>query len=126
MSGTLCILDDDDAVRDSLRVLLEAYDYDVVDFAFCKDILDWDEIGGCACLIVDFHMPEMNGLELLEALRGQGVTAPALIVSALSVDASADRLARAGVMARLTKPVAEPELIAWIQRAFDAGSAAPQ
>jgi FixJ family two-component response regulator len=122
MSGTVCILDDDDAVRDSLRVLLESYALEVRDFGSGQDLLDAQDLEGVGCFVVDFHMPEMNGMELLEVLRARGITAPAVIVSAVSVEAETE--ADPGPVSVLSKPVPEKELIGWIRRALAGDGAA--
>ncbi len=118
MPGKVCILDDDEAVRDSLRTLLESYALDVRDYASGRALLDADDdLDRFGCFVLDFHMPEMNGLELLETLRARGISAPAAIVSAVSVGHSG-RIAGAGAVSVLTKPVPEEELITWIRRAL--------
>lgn len=122
MSGTVCILDDDDAVRDSLRVLLESYALDVRDFDSGRALLDSDGLEGVGCFVVDFHMPEMNGMELLEVLRSRGIQAPAVIVSAVAVNAESG--AKPGPVSVLTKPVPEAELIGWIRQALGGDIAA--
>jgi CheY-like chemotaxis protein len=73
---------------------------------------------------VDHHLRGMNGLELLETLRNRGVSRAALIVSALTFHAPKDRLREAGVIAALTKPVTETDLISWIRRALDGAALA--
>jgi FixJ family two-component response regulator len=121
MSGTVCILDDDDAVRDSLRTLLESYALEVRDFGSGQALLDSEALEGVGCFVVDFHMPEMNGMELLEALRSRGISAPAVIVSAVAVGAESD--AKTGPVSVLTKPVPEEELIGWIRHALGGDAA---
>ena len=117
MAGTVCILDDDDAVRDSLRVLLESYALIVRDYGSGRALLAAGNLDRVGCFVVDFHMPGMNGIEVLETLRARGVSAPAAIVSAVAV--GDDRVASAGAVSVLTKPVPEEELIGWIRRALD-------
>lgn len=117
MAGTVCILDDDDAVRDSLRALLESYALSVCDYGSGRALLDSGNLDRVGCFVVDFHMPEMNGIEVLESLRSRGVSAPAVIVSAVAV--GDDRVTNAGAVSVLTKPVPEDELIGWIRRALD-------
>jgi len=117
------IVDDDDAVRDSLRVLLESHMLRVHDFNSGKALLDSDDLDGFDCFILDYQMPGMNGIEVVEALRSRGVSGAAIFVSALAVSASAERLRRAGVIAALMKPVTENELMGWIERAVGSHSA---
>ena len=124
MSGTVCILDDDEAVRDSMRALLESYGLDVRAFGSCRDLLEADT-ESCDCYILDFHLPEMTGLDVLETLRERGVAAPATIISALSVRANPERLARAGVGTVMAKPVSEDDLMGWIKGVLEGISGTP-
>jgi two-component system response regulator FixJ len=117
--GTICIVDDDEAVRDSLRVLLESHRMDVREFDSGNALLASDDFNSFDCFVLDFQMPGMNGLELAEALRTKGVGAAAILVSALRIAASDDRMRRAGVVASLMKPVAEGDLIGCIQQAME-------
>jgi FixJ family two-component response regulator len=61
----------------------------------------------------------MNGLELAEALRERGVGSATILVSALRIAASDDRMRKAGVVASLMKPVAENDLIGCIVQAME-------
>lgn len=120
---TICIVDDDDAVRDSMRVLLESHRMNVRDFNSGKALLSSDVLDGIDCFVLDYQMPGMNGLELIEALRRRGVGSAAILVSALAVSGAAERLRQAGVIASLMKPVSEGELIDWIRRAVEPAAA---
>jgi FixJ family two-component response regulator len=59
----------------------------------------------------------MNGLELLEQLRTRGSKVPALLVTGRGDPSLKDRIARAGILATLAKPVAEELLLEWVERA---------
>jgi len=118
MARRICILDDDDAVRDSLRALLESYCLEVHEFSSGRALLAQGNLADFGCFIVDFHMPEMNGLELLETLRARGISAPAVIVSAVALGSDARDAAGTGSVQVLTKPVPEQELIGWIRGAL--------
>jgi two-component system response regulator FixJ len=118
MASKICILDDDDAVRDSLCALLESYSYETHDFASARALLSQPDLAGFGCFIVDLHMPELNGLEVLETLRSRGISAPAVIVSAVAMSADAGRASKIGAVQVLAKPVPEAELIGWIRRAL--------
>jgi FixJ family two-component response regulator len=120
---TICIVEDDEAVRDSLRALLETHRLEVTDFASPDALLAHGPLSGFDCFVVDFQMPGMNGLELVEALRKRGASQCAIVISAMRPSPSRERMDRAGVIAWLPKPVPEPDLLTWINRAIDCAPA---
>src|ERR1700743_2370307 len=75
------VVDDDEAVRDSLRWLLEANHYQVACFARAEDFLASYEPTRTACLILDVRMPGMSVLELREQLGARGVNLPILFIT---------------------------------------------
>ena len=109
------IIDDDDAVRDSMRALLESYGYDVRDHASAEAFLGHSE-KDIGCLLIDHHMPGMTGIELLEHLRATGDQTPALIITGRLTLAIKSRVDRIGVKV-LQKPVKEEELVRLIEQA---------
>ena len=108
------IIDDDDAVRDSTRALLESYGYQVRDHASAEHFLR-DTEASPLCLLVDQHMPGMNGLDLLEHLRAKGDKTPALMMTGRSDPTLEPRATRIGVTL-LHKPVPEEQLLSWIEQ----------
>lgn len=114
----ICIVDDDDAVRDSMKLMLESHGWEVQDFASARALLDADGWADCRCLVLDFCMPAMSGLELLETLRAQNVRTPAIMVTAEPQMCSVTRLANLGLFALLPKPVDDVALINQISGAI--------
>src|ERR1051325_2103149 len=79
-TSTVCIVDDDEAVRDSLSLLLESSGFATCSFESADAFL----LSGApdmACLILDLHMPGTSGLELLRLLRRRGLSQPVIVVS---------------------------------------------
>ena len=115
----ICIIDDDDAVRDSLRDLLHSHGYEVKDFASALDFLS----GGHAaseqfdCAIVDLQMPGLTGLELFDIMQRHACTLPFVMITGRADSALKDRARRRGVVAMLDKPVGENALIDAISKA---------
>jgi two-component system response regulator FixJ len=114
----ICVVDDDYAVRDSLKVMLESCGLRVRDFASARDFLECADYRDCPCLILDLHMPVMSGLELLESLRAQNVAIPAVMVTGRPEPLLATRLENAGLAVVLAKPVHDGELLDRIARAI--------
>lgn len=114
----ICIVDDDEAVRDSLHMLLITRGHEVRTFESAKSFLSDNEGCDCHCLLVDMHMPEMTGLALLLALRERGSLMPAIVVTGGGDQSLADQVERAGAIGLLRKPVGEDELFAWVDRAL--------
>ena len=115
----ISIVDDDDAVRDSMHLLLEACGYAVRDYDSAAAVLNDPAARDCCCLILDLHMPGMDGLTLLEHLREDGFDAAALLVTGRG-DPRDERISRTGILARLQKPVADNVLLEWVERACEA------
>jgi two-component system, LuxR family, response regulator FixJ len=111
-SQKIAVVDDDSAVCDSLRFLLEVMGYVVETFQSAAAFLSADlrKIGR---LILDHHMPKMTGLELAEKLRADNVRLPILLITGLP---SPDVVARAGVLGIrvLEKPPSEEDLLDFI------------
>jgi len=105
------IVDDDEAVRDSLGILLEAHGHCVHDFASAAEFLESGVHTIPGCLVLDHHMPEMTGLDLLEELRRLGFCCPTILITGLIDRAIRQRAVSAGVVAILEKPLARNVLI---------------
>jgi two-component system, LuxR family, response regulator FixJ len=111
------VVDDDEAVRDSMRALLESWGMEVADFASAADFLARDGRAD-GCLLLDLHMPGMNGLELLEHMQQQGTLLPTIVITGRSDSVLKERALRAGALVLLDKPVDDDLLIASLERAF--------
>jgi two-component system, LuxR family, response regulator FixJ len=120
----VCIVDDDEAIRDSLRLLIESYGMAVREYASATAYLNDMPPSGSACLLLDLHMPGMSGLELLELLRRRRIDTPVILITGRNEPILSDRIERAGVLALLHKPVGDDDLMAYIERAFAQGKTA--
>ena len=118
VSQLVYVVDDDEAVRDSTRVVLESYGMNVKTFgsanAFLAEVDDSSE----GCLLLDQHMPEMTGLEFLEVLRAKHRALPVIMITGRSDAGFRERALRAGAVALLDKPVADDDLIRAIDTAL--------
>lgn len=111
------IIDDDAAVRDSLRLLLECDGLEAIGFASAAAFLETARPTSADFLIVDLHMPGMDGIALLEELRRRGVNLPALVITGRPGETSRRRAEAAGALALLEKPYPSERLLALVHRA---------
>jgi two-component system response regulator FixJ len=115
----ICVVDDDDAVRDATQFLLETYGFEVRAFPSAATFLADFSLAATACILLDLHMPQMGGLELVQALRSWGAQTPVVILSGRRDAAMDSELQAAGVSAILSKPCEDEVLIAAIRAAMD-------
>lgn len=117
---TILVVDDDAVLRDSMRFLLESRGYSVADCGSAERFLKDRAKYSVDCLILDIHMPDMTGIELLRALRRRGDLIPVILVTGrreASVQAEAMAL---GVIDVLDKPVTQRTLFQALDRALAA------
>jgi two-component system, LuxR family, response regulator FixJ len=120
------IVDDDDAVRDSLSVLLEAIGHRVRTFGLAKDFLDAAPTLPVGCLIADIRMPEMDGLELQRALNEQVLHFPMIVITGHGDVPLAVRAMKAGALDFIEKPFAAPTILASVAMALSRVESAGQ
>lgn len=116
------MVDDDDAVRDSLKTLLELQSFAVSTFETCQDFLSSD-FAGAACLVLDIHLPGMSGLELMDALKRDKRSLPTILITARCDNAIRDRARALGAVALLEKPIDFNGLMTAIDRCVKQSSA---
>jgi len=119
-SGRVFIVDDDEAVRDSLKLLLEAYGMAVEDYASTAEFArGYRTGGGDACLILDQHLPGSTGLDFLSSSDGAKLDLPVILLTGRADAAIRARAVQLGVSAFLEKPVSDDVLLAAIRSALD-------
>lgn len=102
---TVLIVDDDPAVRSSLQFCLEIEGFLVRTYACASDLLDDPDLPQSGCLVIDYRLPRMNGLELLSELRRRRIGLPAILVTTHPSEYVRARAAAAGI------PVIEKPLL---------------
>lgn len=117
LSGVVAVVDDDPAVLDSLKFLLEVMGYRVATYASAAAYLG-NDLDDPACLIVDQHMPQMTGLELVQKLRNDGVNLPVLLITGSPSPAIVARAAQLGIVDVLEKPPEEADLVKFVSAAL--------
>lgn len=101
---SVVIVDDDDAVRDSLKFSLEIEGFAVRTYAQPQQLLSEADMPACDCLVVDQNMPGMSGLDLIDRLRSRKFLAPAILITSHPHSDVRARAASAGV-AIVEKPL---------------------
>lgn len=114
------VVDDDDAVRDSVGTLLEAHGFPVRSFASAEEFLRSNFPGNTACLLVDYHMPEMTGIDLLNELKRRGFTYPSILITGLNDATIQKRADAAGVLEVLRKPTQHKAILDAVRNALSA------
>ncbi|HEX3484016.1 MAG TPA: response regulator FixJ [Micropepsaceae bacterium] len=114
----ILIVDDDAAVRDSLRALLESSNFVVHEFDCAKALLDSPLLAHGACVVADIRMPDMDGLALQEELIRRGSGLPVIIVTGHGDVGLAVRAMKAGAVDFIEKPFDEQLMLDSIGRAI--------
>ncbi|EDL56301.1 DNA-binding response regulator, LuxR family protein [Gimesia maris DSM 8797] len=117
--ATVFVVDDDPAIRKSLRWLIESVGLKVQTHELASEFLESysPEIPGC--LVLDIRIPGMSGLELQEKLRERGYDIPVIIVSGYGDVPMAVRAMKAGAIDFLEKPVSDQVLLDYIQKGIE-------
>ena len=123
-AATIFIVDDDDAVRDSLELLLEANGYAVTTFASGTAFLAHLPQARSGCLLIDVRMPGLSGIEVQQELRRRQVALPAVVITGHGDVPLAVQAMQAGAVDFIEKPYSEAAILASVERALAMGSAA--
>ena len=111
------VIDDDPGVRNSLKFALEVEGFAVRVYPTGSDLLQEQDMPEAGCVVTDYHLPGMNGLELLARLRERKVKLPAILITSHPSAAVRSRAASAG--ARLIeKPLLNDALFEGIREAL--------
>lgn len=116
MSNSVYLVDDDEAVRNALSLLLDTVGLDVTSFASPEVFLAQASGLRPGCLILDIRMPAISGLKVQEKLTAQEIDWPTVIISGHGDIEACRRAFRNGAIDFLSKPVDEQDLIDAIQK----------
>jgi two-component system response regulator FixJ len=109
----VAIIDDDPAVLDSLKLLLDVAGHTAGAYGSAAAFLE-DRVARPACLILDQHMPVMTGLELATRLREECVGIPVLLMTGQVSPTIIERARKIGITKVLEKPLAEDDLLNFV------------
>jgi FixJ family two-component response regulator len=114
----VAIVDDDEAVGNAIEVLMRSMGLVARAFSSAEEFLRSPELNRTGCLVVDFDMPKLNGLDLHNNLSRLGKEIPTVLITAYPSDDVRARALQAGIICCLTKPFDESELLNCIQAAL--------
>ena len=120
-SGLIVVIDDDVAVRKSLKFSLEVEGYVVRTYARGEDLLNEPAFPTCRCLIVDQRLPGISGFDLIAKLRDRDISVPAILVATHPSMDLRKCAANAGV-AVVEKPLLNSALLDGIRQAMTQSS----
>ena len=112
------IVDDDEAVRDSLSALLGSKGYAVTSFGSATEFLETTRALPPGCLVVDIRMPEMDGLELQQRLIERGLGFPLIVITGHGDVPLAVRAMKAGAIDFIQKPFDSQTILDSLKAAF--------
>ena len=115
---TIYVVDDDAGVLGSLRFLLETDGFEVKTFRSATALLNASASAGIDCLVIDYKMPDMNGIDLVGRLRDHHVAAPVILITGYPDENISARAAAAGVAHVLQKPLLGDGLVKEIRGAI--------
>ncbi|HEX3339786.1 MAG TPA: response regulator [Pseudolabrys sp.] len=116
----IAVIDDDEAVLDSLRLYFARQDVETSCFASAKDFLAATRSGKrFDCIVSDVRMPGMSGLDLVQHLKGAGLAAPVILITGHGDVDMAVAAIKVGAFDFIEKPFDEARLLASIQNALN-------
>ena len=118
--GPVCIVDDDVWVCDSLSILLETYGFTVLAYPSAADFLNDARHRKAKCLVIDQHMPGVDGLEVVRRLQRDGVFAPTILITGRLDPGIVQRAGELGIRAVLEKPFPVARLVDLVRGALTA------
>jgi FixJ family two-component response regulator len=114
----ICIVDDDVSVVDSLKSLLETFGFDVRCYTSGAEFLADHGRRIAGCLLIDQHMPGLNGLDVVDHLQKEGARVPTILISGRLDTNIRERAASLGVTSVIEKPFAADRLVNLIRSAL--------
>jgi FixJ family two-component response regulator len=115
---TVYVVDDDADVLGSLRFLLETDGFNVRTFRSGAALLNAVRSTGVDCFVLDYKMPDMNGLDLAGRLRNRDIAAPVILITGYPDENISTRAEAAGVRHVLMKPLLDDSLVSRIRGAI--------
>jgi FixJ family two-component response regulator len=119
--SVIAVLDDEPEMRKALRRLLGSRGFRVEEYGCAEDLLADMGSHTMDCLLLDLHMPGINGFDVLGTFRVRHIPVPIIVITAHDEPGTADRVRALGASAYLKKPVDRDALLAAIEAATPRG-----
>jgi len=116
---SVCIVDDDAGVRLSIAALLDSAGYSHLAFASIKEFQSNLDCIVCDCILLDVRLPDGDGIDMLETLRGLGLTVPVVIITGHGDVPMAVKAMRLGAADFIEKPYDPDTLLQTIDRSYE-------
>jgi len=113
------VVDDDDAVRNAVRLLFSTADLDVETFPSAAAFLERADLERRCCVLLDIRMPGMTGTDLHDELRGRGVRAPVIFITGHGDIPMAVEAMRKGAYDFIEKPFDDEQLLLQVLSALN-------
>jgi len=113
------VVDDDGSVRESLALLIDSAGWQPETFASAQEFLHRPRVVAPSCLVLDFSLPDLDGLELQKRVAPDRTNMPIIFISGYGDVPMTVRAMKAGAMEFLTKPLTGAVLVSAIQRAIE-------
>ncbi len=123
MTPQVYIVDDHDAVRDSLEILLSSAGLEVSGFASGTEFLRSVDPRDSGCLLLDVRLPDMNGIEVQERLRAIGCRLRTIMISGHGDVPLAVRAMKAGAIDFIEKPYTDEVILTRVRETLESGAA---
>lgn len=117
----LCVVDDDEMLRESLPDLLRECGFAARAFSSGSEFLASDYVDKTKCLILDVAMPRMSGLDLQKELKRRGQAIPIIFITAQKDEEVRKQALKQGAVKFLYKPFSDGDLLDAVNAALDGG-----
>jgi FixJ family two-component response regulator len=107
----VAVVDDEESVRKALSRLIRSAGFEVESFASGIEYLNSLQVEKPDCLVIDLHMPVLNGLDVLNKMSEQDIKIPTIVITGFDGVGMTQRVMSAGALTCLHKPVDDELLI---------------
>lgn len=122
----VAVLDDEPGFRQAMSRLLKTHGYEIALFADGRELVEAASRQQFDCLLLDLHMPEVTGFDVLAQLAEHASRTPVIVITGHDAPGSAERARRLGAVGYLLKPVDQTALLEAMTRATEAEQTPPE